>query len=94
MFVVGGELFERGEGGGGGDWGGGNGEAEGVDCGEGGGVVVGVDADGVGEGEGGEGSEVVDYGFGDVGEVEGFLVEDLGRVFVSFVSGNGRGGMG
>ena len=53
--------------------------------------MVGVDADGVGEGEGGKGSEVVDYCFGDVGEVEGVLVENLGGGFISFVSRKGEG---
>ena len=78
MLVVSGELFESREGGGGGRWCGRDGEAEGVDCGEGRGVVVGVDADGIGEGKGGKGGEVVDYCFGNVREVEGVLVEDLG----------------
>ena len=80
MFVVGGELFEGGEGGGRGGRSRGNGEAEGIDCWERVGVVVGIDADGVGEGEGREGGEVVDYCFGNMGEIEGVLVEDLGGV--------------
>lgn len=60
MFVVGGELFERLQGGGEGGDGWRGGEAEGVDCRGGGGVEFGVDADGVGEGEGREGCEVRD----------------------------------